>query len=71
MSTEKVWRGMCGRCGMAILGEDGYVLYLTPGGREARSTNRYGVHGKCIAEDVAAGEVTRVSPFAFERVAEV
>lgn len=52
----------CGRCGQAVPNSQGYVLYQSPDPHEMA---RIVVHGECIAEDVAAGVVVRVSGFAF------
>ena len=57
---------ICGYCGLDVPASDGFVLYLSPGGRAAGSDYRVVVHGLCIADKATAGEVTRVSPFAFE-----
>jgi len=56
----------CGRCGKDALPNQSYVLYHEAGGRAAGSDKRIVVHGECIAEDVAAGRITRVSGFSFE-----
>ncbi len=55
----------CTRCHLPIKAGQGFALYREPGGRDAGGY-KYSVHGTCIADEVAAGSLIRVSPFAFE-----
>ncbi len=58
--------GTCGRCHQPIPENDGFVVYHREGGHDERSKDRIVACGECIAEDIAAGILRRVSSFAFE-----
>ena len=57
----------CSRCGLVVEPGQGWCLYRDAGGRDVRGI-KYSVHAECIAEDVAAGRIVRVSPFAYEPI---
>ncbi len=58
----------CHRCGGVIENpNNSFCLYLQPGARDAGKAP-VEVHAECIADDVKAGKLVRVSPFAFEPV---
>ena len=67
--TKPTPKPTCGRCGSAVEPNDGFVVYLESGGREAGSKNRITAHGVCIADEVADGRIVRVSDFAVEATA--
>ena len=55
----------CERCRLPVDPGQGWCLYRESGGRDARGV-KWTVHAECIAEDVAAGRLVRISPFAYE-----
>lgn len=65
--TEAPARQLCARCGEPVgaIG-DGFMLYLSPGGHMNDRQRRTLVHALCLSEDLRAGRVQRVSPFAYE-----
>ncbi len=56
----------CGVCHLELNRGEGWVVYHKAGGHQVRDKSRIVAHGACIADDVAAGRLVRVSSVAYE-----